>query len=101
MSRQQYRITVNKTNSEVLDAYPGDRWRQATEYAEQRGGSAVFSRRLVTDLGFKEFFPDGVLPAGYFTIDKTVVCPWEVIAEAGDEYQSGIIVYVAGENQAA
>lgn len=79
MGMYQYRITVNDVSGPITE-YPGDKWANTAEQSDERGYSAKLERRLVTDLGLLDFFPDG-LPKGYLKLKDQIVCAWETFAE--------------------
>jgi len=72
----QYRITVNGTQGQVLDALPSQQWSHVADVLEARGGYATLERRLVTDKSFLDFQPDNVIALG-----EHVFTHWETFAE--------------------
>jgi hypothetical protein len=77
MSYYQYRIIYNGADSGVLDEYPAERWDKICRVMDNRGGKAVFYRRLITDADILPWLID---TTGYIKNDDMVICPWEVLA---------------------
>lgn len=83
-ARYQYRISHRETVGPIVDSLPGARWAFVANATEERGGTAVLERRLVTD--------DSILPllidaTGWLVLGGTAVSPWEVFAKIeGDSH---------------
>jgi len=74
----QYRITVNNSQGNITENYPGDQWSLIAEHQEERGYHAIFERRLITDESILPLLTDS---KGYLNLKGKVICPWEIIAE--------------------
>lgn len=78
MSRWQYRLKVNGATGPILDTYPGEQWTKICEVIDNRGGTATFERRLITEHDILPMLTD---TTGFMKLDDNiVVCPWEVLA---------------------
>lgn len=74
----QYRITVNNSQGQITDNYPGDQWSNIAGVQEDRGIHAILERRLITD---ETILPMLTNSKGYLKLKDKVICPWEIIAE--------------------
>lgn len=77
MCMYQYRITVNQQQGKITDMYPGEQWSYVAQAIEDRGGYAIFERRLITDKDILPLLSDS---RGFITLKDKVVCPWEDLA---------------------
>jgi len=74
----QYRISYNGAESQVTNDYPGERWSNAAQVVEDRGGTATLYRRLVTDADFMELLSD---PTGWMVLKDKAIEPWQILAQ--------------------
>jgi len=74
----QYRITVDGTQGAITENHPSEQWTRIAENQENRGYTATFEKRLITDETILPLLSD---TKGYLNLKGKVICPWELVAE--------------------
>jgi hypothetical protein len=90
-SYHEYRIVMGDTVHNYGQSYPGSKWAQTAEAAQERGYMARLERRFVADISYRDdWYPDG-LPDGWMIVGGAVAGPWEIRAEIGIERRCVIV----------
>lgn len=87
----QYKMTVNNSQSKPGGAEVLDRWNEYKDTINERGWEAKLERRLVTDNSMLEFMGDdrdSWKADGWMIFENKnmVISPWETIAEFNPRY---------------